>query len=306
MKPVNTKPRQTLNELRDLQRLAGKAIMRPLDQDDRTQRVWIDNRDMRDVAAGFIKPNDRLTSIERLEIYNRQYWFRLIDILWDDHPGLRAVLGDARFNRLIRAYLDRYPSRSFTLRNLGSRIVRFIEESPHLVRPRFNLVLDMARFEWAQVIAFDGPANPPLTVADLLGKNPQKLRMSLQPYLTVLQLRYPLDDFVLELKKDNLRGEASNASDESRQREDDSAADESKRTPLPRRKKVTVVVHRHKNMLYYKRLDLPAFGLLSDLQSGKTLAQSLDRLKNVTPAQIQDWFQTWTSLGWFCKYQPMK
>ncbi len=28
--------------------------------------------------AEFIKPNDRLRSFERLEIYNRQYWFRLL------------------------------------------------------------------------------------------------------------------------------------------------------------------------------------------------------------------------------------
>ncbi len=26
----------------------------------------------------FIKPNDRLTSFERLEIYNRHYWFRVL------------------------------------------------------------------------------------------------------------------------------------------------------------------------------------------------------------------------------------
>ena len=46
---------------------------------------------MAEVAAEFIKPNDRLTSFERLEIYNRMYWFRLIDCVRDDCPGLRAA-----------------------------------------------------------------------------------------------------------------------------------------------------------------------------------------------------------------------
>ena len=87
------------------------------------QRRWIDNRDMRIVAGEFIKPNDRLTSLERIEIYNKQYWFRLIDCLYDDYPGLLGVLGKRRFNAMGRAYLEAHPSRSYTLRNLGSRLV---------------------------------------------------------------------------------------------------------------------------------------------------------------------------------------
>src|SRR4051812_34142376 len=100
-------------KLEKLQSLAAGAIRGPLDANDRTPRA------MQPVAESFIKPNDRLTSLERLEIYNRQYWFRLLDILYDDYPGLRAILGVARFHEMCRAYLEQYPSRSFTLRNLG-------------------------------------------------------------------------------------------------------------------------------------------------------------------------------------------
>ena len=45
----------------------------------------------RPVADTFIKPNDRLTSFERLEIYNRQYWFRLIDCFYDRF-GLQGAM----------------------------------------------------------------------------------------------------------------------------------------------------------------------------------------------------------------------
>jgi len=43
-----------------------------------------------------VKPNDRLTAPERLEIYNRSTGsgFRFS---YEDFPGLRAVLGDRRF-----------------------------------------------------------------------------------------------------------------------------------------------------------------------------------------------------------------
>ena len=62
------------------------------------------------VAAEFIKPNDRLTSFERLELYNQMYWFRLFDAIRDDCPGLLATLGEEAFGRLAQAYLAKCPS----------------------------------------------------------------------------------------------------------------------------------------------------------------------------------------------------
>ena len=159
--------------------------------------------------------NDRLTSLERIEIYNKQYWFRLLDCLYDDYPGLRAILGEKQVPQASHRLSGQYPSRSFTLRNLGSRLVEFLQERPELTAPRQKMCLDMASFEWAQVVAFDGPAKPPLTPDDLLGRDPAKLRLGLQPYLTLLELSYPLDEFVISVKKQesSLRSEASNAID---------------------------------------------------------------------------------------------
>ena len=75
--------------------MAG-AIFRPLSARWRMQSKSGDGRDLRAEAAGFIKPNSRLNSFERLEIYNRQYWFRLLDCLYDDYPGLLTVLGERK------------------------------------------------------------------------------------------------------------------------------------------------------------------------------------------------------------------
>jgi hypothetical protein len=263
--------RQTLAELRDLQRLALSTIRHPLSRRGRTQSRWTDGRRMREVAAEFIKPNDRLTSVERLEIYNKQYWFRLLDCLWDDYPGLRAILGDKRFEKLRIAYLDQYPSRSYTLRNLGSRLEQFIREHPELVAPHETICLDMARFEWAQVVAFDAEAKPPLTVDDLLGRDPAALRLGLQPHLTLLAMDYPLDDFVLAVKKKDvaMRTEASNAVEAGRR------TSRPRRVRLPKPQRVFLAVHRFDNGLYYKRLDPPAYRILAALRDGATLADGL-------------------------------
>src|ERR1700720_3219977 len=139
---------QTKSEFRDLQKLMATAVMRPLARDDSMQRKWGDGRPTKTIAASFIKPNDRLTSFDRLEIYNRQYWFRIRQCFYEDYPGLCAILGDKKFEKLADAYLAKFPSQSFTLRNLGSRLVKFLEAEPKLTAPHQGLALDMARLEW--------------------------------------------------------------------------------------------------------------------------------------------------------------
>jgi hypothetical protein len=297
---------QTFDQLRELQRLTFAAVRYPLSPSRRLQKTWADGRPMQKVLAEFIKPNDRLTSSERVEIYSKSYWFRLLDCLYDDYPGLRAILGEKKFFNLRVAYLNQYPSTSFTLRNLGSRLAQFISEEPRLTAPHHQMALDMARFEWAQVEAFDGPALPPLTPDYLLGASPAKLRLALQPYLALLELEYPLDDFVIAVKKQNnaLRSEASNAIDEERTRHP------KRKVKLPKRKKTRVVVHRYNNDLFYTRLEPEAFALLAALRDGVTLQSAIHR-SGIDPdqnpnwsARLQEWFKIWMELGWFCKRPP--
>jgi hypothetical protein len=293
-------------QLRQLQRVMAGALFRPLTPQWGMQKRWTDGASMKAVASEFIKPNDRLSSFERLEIYNRQYWFRLLDCLYDDYPGLRAVVGERKFIKLATAYLSRYPSDSYTLRDLGNRLERFLTEQPQWTAPREELAFDMVRFEWAQVVAFDGPARPPVTPDDILDTPPSKLRLGLQPYLSLLELSYAVDDFLIAVKKrdsDVLRGEASNAMDGAPK-----AAARRKRVRFPKREKVLLAVHRHDNMLYYKRLEKEAFAILTALRDGATVEDAC--VEAVTgsgrttidwSAQIKEWFEAWSGLGWFCR-----
>ena len=109
------------SELKALQSQMAAILFRPLTARWKMQKSTDDGGSMQKLAADFIKPNDRLSSFERVEIYNRCYWFRILDCFYDDYPGLLAILGNRKFLKLATAYLERYPSESFTLRNLGSR-----------------------------------------------------------------------------------------------------------------------------------------------------------------------------------------
>src|SRR5580704_13536505 len=116
--------------LLNIQRRMARAVMTPLTPSERMRGTAPDGRSLRKVAAEIIKPNDRLTSFERLEIYNRQYWFRVLSAFAEDFPGLRAVLGERCFDATAKAYINDCPSRSFTLRNLGSKLEVWLRKNP--------------------------------------------------------------------------------------------------------------------------------------------------------------------------------
>src|ERR1700721_3941914 len=116
--------------LLELQRRMEEDVRRPLTADFEMQRMAEDGQSTEEIAVSYISPNARLSSFERLEIYNRQYWFRLISVVSEDFPTLNAVIGTKRFDALILAYLAENPSMSWTLRALGSPLPEFREAHP--------------------------------------------------------------------------------------------------------------------------------------------------------------------------------
>ena len=254
-------------------------------------------------AARYIKPNDRLSSFDRLEIYNRQYWFRVLGGLAEDFPGLRAVLGGQRFESMCKAYLTECPSRSFTLRNLGAHLETWLRQNPSWIRNRRELALDMVRLEWADIEAFDGQAKPPLRSEDLREMDAANLQLSIQPYVRLLELHYPVDDLLLEVKHgDDTPDFASNAMQERRKRSKVRAV--AKLEPA----QIFLAVHRLDFSVYFRRIEPEEFFLLSAVRNGKTMERAIELAfrKSSVPAAdrvtfVQHSFQTWATLCWFCK-----
>jgi hypothetical protein len=290
--------------LLEIQRTMARAVMHPLTRSERMSGVAPNGEAMAKYAARFIKPNDRLTSFERLEIYNRQYWFRLIAGLTEDFPGLQAILGHRRFDQLANAYLTDCPSRSFTLRNLGRALEGWLKKNPRWAGSRQGMALDMVRLEWADIEAFDGKAEAPLTPEDLAaaGAGGANLRLRLQPFVRLLNLRYAVDALVLKIKGLNDDTEfSSNAFRERRKRKHVQAIARLKPA------QIFLAIHRVDYSVYFRRLDVHQYRLLAAIQQGKTLGQTLRasfaksaQSSQPSPEQITAWFHNWASLGWFC------
>lgn len=290
-------------KLLELQRTMARAVMQPLTVGERMQRKAPDGRSMRVYAGRFIKPNDRLTSFERLEIYNRQYWLRLLSSMNEDFPGLRSVLGGQRFEAMCKAYLVDCPSRSFTLRNLGSRLEAWLRKHPQWAGSEQALALDIVRLEWAEIEAFDGLAEPALRPEDLNPDDIASLRLNLQPYIQLLSLHYPVDNLLLEVRKEDPDTNfASNAFRERHKRKKVRAVAKLKPDDI------FLVVHRFDDSVYFRRVEAEEFAILSALSKGKPLGQAIETTLRRTaippeerPAALQRWFQNWAALGWFCK-----
>jgi len=286
--------------LLELQRRMAEDVRRPLTADLEMRDTTDDGASVGAIAASYISPNDRLSSFERLEIYNRQYWFRLISAVSEDFPTLNALLGPKRFDPLILAYLNENPSTSWTLRDLGAKLPSFLESHPEFAGRRHRLAVDVARLEWAYVDAFDRKHRTPLATEEAQAIGPES-KLSLQPHLQLLELNYPVDYLVLTVKKHAPESEiVSNAAN---RRESKARL----KLPPMRQERVWLAVHRFDDSVYYRRINLEAFLLLSALRSGASVSEAVTRAFEKTKLNaeeqanvLRESFAHAAELGWFC------
>ena len=93
--------------LEQLQRTFFELIRQPLTSKDRMRTRTAEGRSIKALADELITPSAKLTSFERLELYSQGYWFRILETFDEDFPGLRAVVGKPRFDRLKTSRVGR-------------------------------------------------------------------------------------------------------------------------------------------------------------------------------------------------------
>jgi hypothetical protein len=227
-----------------------------------------------------IAGNDRLSPVEQLDIYREQYWLRHEGALEEDFRTLKYVLGDEAFAELACAYLTACPPDSFTLRDLGARLPEFL--ATHDPWKKDALAVDLARYEWAFVEAFDAPSAPPLNTDEIAAAGEDdwaRAKLDLAPMLQRVRARYPVDA---------LRAAV--------QREEDPGR--------PDTGEIFLCVWRGPDAMKYLDVEPSAFALLDRLAKGEPLAKACEAIAIEDPAveqKVGGWFQQWSSLGWIAR-----
>ncbi|MCB1887219.1 MAG: putative DNA-binding domain-containing protein [Rhodocyclaceae bacterium] len=137
-----------------------------------------------------------------LAAYRHAWRARMIEALRSNYPILHRVLGDADFEALAGGYLAAHPSRFRSIRWFGDALEAYLREQPEAAG--HPAVADMAAFEWAVCLAFDGPDATLLEPATLAGLGPKdwaRLRLALHPTARLLDLAWSVAPIWRELSE---------------------------------------------------------------------------------------------------------
>jgi len=258
--------------------------------DDAQRLIRLDRGELETV----VRRSRNLTAEERLSIYANAYWARLLECLGDCFPVLKQALGEEAFDSFGFEYLQRYPSRSYTLDRLGESFPRFLEETrpPDSDWPDF--LVDLARLEWTLAKVFDGPGVEGQVLVrpdDLEGVAPERFaaaRLVPVACLHLLVSRYPVNAYYTAA------------------RQVEEGAAEADEVPIPAPGEERVAILRRDFVVRRYILSRPQHALLAALLEGSPVAAALaaaaaasDLDDDELAAALRAWFRFWTAEGFF-------
>ena len=155
-----------------------------------------------------------LSGGERLAIYGRSYFARLVECLRAEFPVLLHALGEQVFDLFALDYLQINPPSSHTLHHLGEGFCRYLAETrPNASTPQGHreswpdFLIDLAALERAFSEVFDGPGVEGKTSLpdsrSLLSIPPPRLlraRLTPVPCLRLLRFRFPVKMYFQEVR----------------------------------------------------------------------------------------------------------
>jgi hypothetical protein len=125
-----------------------------------------------DAALGLVRtpPND--TAEVMFGVYRNAYILRLTEFLSNDHPQLKAYLGDDAFFEMSKAYAAAHPSDTPNARWYSRHLPEFLAR--HEPWSQHRELTDLAKIERGLIDSFDSVEAPVATVDDLQKVDPER------------------------------------------------------------------------------------------------------------------------------------
>jgi hypothetical protein len=235
-----------------------------------------------------------LSSADRLEIYVNAYYARLMECLEEEFAATRAALGEELFAAVTFGYLQSYPSRSYTLNQLGARFPAYLAESrlhasaaPQAAGPTWaDFVVELATFERALYEVYDGPGNEDGQVLDagaLARVSPDEwehVRLVPSACLRLVAFEHPVDGYWEAFREGGAAGPCGPRS-------------------------IRLAIYRREYVVERLALSATEFGLLTALVQGATLPAALattlaaGHSEEHLEMRLGEWFSQWTVRGFF-------
>jgi hypothetical protein len=284
-----------MHDLSQLQRWMQAVLMHPagasegVASDEARQVIDVSPEE----AERIVTRSRALTALERLSIYNRAYYARLLDCLRESFPVLFEAVGEEAFGAFALDYLQKYPSRSYTLNDLGANFPRYLRESRppdegDEVGPSWpDFVIDLATLELTYNEVFDGPGVEgrrllrPEHLRKIAPERWPEARLVPVPCLRLVTLRYPIHTYYTAIRR-------------------------KKEANFPDPAETLLAVSRRRYVIRRHQLTQPQYVLLEALLRGESVGEAIERAAEVThededrfAADLGEWFRDWTAEGFF-------
>lgn len=236
-------------------------------------------------SATYIRPSPTLEPQARIQIYNQQYWWRLINIMQESYPCLVRLFGYEDFDQsIVVPYLQKYQPHHWSLNTLGDLLLKWIAEEYE--REDKQLVYDAALLDFSNHILFFKESFPPISGND--GDLTVK-QLFLQPHVAFLQFPYKMVEFRNQLLKEDPPYWLEH--------------------PFPELKKEPQFILLFRNLKgrqVCKSLSEAEWSILSLFQKGSTIDEACEWIEQQSEAfrqeaeqNLQSWFGNWTIMGVF-------
>jgi hypothetical protein len=116
---------------------------------------------------------DSFDGPERLAIYRNNFLISLVEALKANFPVTLQLLGKEFFEQAARGFVLSQPPQRPCLFEYGAGFADHLRDLPQLATRPY--IVDMARFEFARIAAYNAPVEPAVTPESLIGLSPEQL-----------------------------------------------------------------------------------------------------------------------------------
>lgn len=274
------------DELKDTQKWFASIITRPIDQDNNIMPVSPTGNSIEEESKQYIVPSKGLKEYERIQIYNQQYWWRLLTIMHENFPLVTRLFGYYNFNQQIGfPYLEKYPPNHWSLNYLGNLLSDFLNEN--YLNDDKELVFDAAEIDYCYSLSFFAEKKEAIDFNKEAEKNLSTLKLTLQPHVFLFKLNYDLFSFRYQMLQESPDHWIENE------------------FPVLEKGNYCFIVYRNKqNFVVSEIISEVAYQILEKFKSAgasiddvcEWLETEDDEVSNEAMLNMQKWFQDWAAL----------